>query len=80
VLHVLLCVLLYVKVFLYYVLQRAAVCCSVLQGVAVWCSVRQCAAVRCSVLQCVEVCCGVAVLLDPPSKISLCIPTNRRKN
>jgi len=54
-LHFLPCVLLYVEVFVYYVLQRAAMCCTVLQCVAVCCSVVQCGAVWCRVLQCVVV-------------------------
>ena len=44
------------RVSLWTVLQRVAVCCSVLQCVAVCCSVLQCVAVCCSVLQCVAVC------------------------
>ena len=47
-----------VQVFVFYVLQCVAVCCSVLQSVAVYCSMLQCVVVRCSVLQCVCVLCG----------------------
>jgi len=42
-----------------YVLQCAALCCSVLYCLAVCCILLQCAALCCSVLRCVAVCCNV---------------------